>query len=91
MQKGYSLIIIVIISISISLSACASATQSNSLDGKALMEAKCSTCHSVDRVKNTKKTQSEWSNVILRMVGLGLEVTDAEKEAVITYLAETYR
>ena len=91
MQKGYSLIIIVIVSLSIVLSACAPGTQSSTVDAKALTEAKCSTCHSIDRVKNANKTQSEWSSVVLRMVGQGLDVTDAEKEAIVTYLAETYK
>lgn len=95
MKKGHILRFIVFISLSMIMAACSPATfsaaQGSSVDGKALMEAKCSTCHSADRVKNENMTQSEWSNVVLRMVGHGLEVSDVEKEIIITYLADTYK
>jgi|GEM_PF-1050053 len=91
MQK-VGIFIIVALFISLTLTACAPTANSStgSLDGKTLVAEKCSTCHSASAVKNESMTEAEWSNLVLRMVGHGLKVTDAEQTAIVTYLAQTY-
>jgi hypothetical protein len=60
------------------------------LDGKALTEERCTKCHDLKRVESAKKTREEWQANVERMVGLGAELDEAEQQAVIDYLAETY-
>ena len=60
------------------------------LDGKALVEERCIQCHDLRRVESAKKTRDEWKANVERMVSLGAELDEAEQEAVIDYLAETY-
>jgi hypothetical protein len=91
-MKKISNFIFVALFISLILTACAPAANSStsSLDGKTLVDEKCSTCHSADAVMNEGMTQAEWSNVVLRMIGHGLKVTDVEQTTIVAYLAQTY-
>jgi hypothetical protein len=60
------------------------------LDGKALTEERCTKCHDLTRVESAEKASEEWQATVERMVGLGAELDEAEQQAVIDYLAETY-
>jgi cytochrome c5 len=60
------------------------------LDGKSLLEERCPRCHDLGRVERAKKTEEEWKMTVERMVGRGAELSQAEQELVIQYLAETY-
>jgi cytochrome c5 len=60
------------------------------LDGKALVEDRCTKCHDLGRVEAAKKTEDEWKATVERMIGKGTNLNQAEKEAVIKYLAATY-
>ena len=60
------------------------------LDGKALTEERCTKCHDLKRVESTSKTSEEWKATVVRMLDHGAELDDAEQQAVIDYLAETY-
>jgi mono/diheme cytochrome c family protein len=77
------------------LAACSGAAKqepaaSSTLDGEALVEERCSTCHGLDRVTSASKTRDEWQANVERMVNNGAELNEAEQEAVIDYLAEAY-
>lgn len=61
-----------------------------SLDGAALVQSHCTECHSLNWVKRTHGTVAEWTKIVEKMVEEGLEVTAEEKQAIITYLAQTY-
>ena len=61
-----------------------------SLDGKALLEERCTKCHNLDRVSSKTKTADEWKGTVGRMVGKGANLSEAEQTAVIDYLAKTY-
>ena len=61
-----------------------------SLDGKALVESRCTKCHDLERVKAAKKSADEWKTNVERMVGKGAELNDAEQEVVAKYLTEAY-
>jgi|GEM_PF-515311 len=59
-------------------------------DGAALLEERCTVCHSLDRVTQVHKTRQEWEQTVTRMAGQGARLNDDEKATLITYLAETY-
>jgi mono/diheme cytochrome c family protein len=63
---------------------------SGTLDGKALVEERCSVCHGLDRVTSASKSRAEWQANVERMVEQGADLNAAEQEAVIEYLAEAY-
>jgi cytochrome c5 len=60
------------------------------LDGKTLLEQRCTVCHSLDRVQAKKLDASGWSTIVQRMVGKGAELNAAEQKILIDYLAKTY-
>jgi cytochrome c5 len=60
------------------------------LEGKALVEERCTQCHDLGRVEQAKKTEEEWKTTAERMVGKGAQLDEAEQEVVIQYLAEMY-
>ena len=59
-------------------------------DGEALLEARCSTCHSADRARQVTKTRDEWDQSVSRMIDKGAQLTEAEKAVLVDYLTETY-
>ena len=68
----------------------AAVTVAPALDGATVLETRCSTCHSADRAKQAKKTQEQWDQTVTRMIANGAKLTDAEKAALVEYLAKTY-
>jgi len=60
------------------------------LSGDYLLEARCTQCHNLDRVKAASKTLDEWASTVGRMRGRGAELTDEEADILSEYLAETY-
>lgn len=66
------------------------ATPPAALDGKALVEERCTKCHDLGRVESAKKTAEEWKATVERMVAKGTQLNQEEQELVIKYLAETY-
>jgi mono/diheme cytochrome c family protein len=59
-------------------------------DGESLMGTRCTDCHSLDRVKQAKKTRDQWAQNVKRMVGKGAQLNAAEQSTVIDYLSKTY-
>ncbi len=60
------------------------------LEGKSLLEERCTQCHGLGGVERAKKTEEEWRATVERMVGKGAQLDEAGQELVIQYLAETY-
>ena len=60
------------------------------LEGKALVEERCTQCHDLGRVEQASKTEEEWKANVERMVGKGAQLDETEQELVIQYLAEMY-
>jgi cytochrome c5 len=61
------------------------------LDGKALMNERCTVCHSTERIQAAKKSKAEWETTVSRMKGKGAKLNDAETTALIDFLAATYK
>jgi hypothetical protein len=100
MKKPFITIIIALIlvmMIAIFLSSCTSgaATQAasgvSSIDGKTLMQERCSVCHSLDRIITAHKTAAEWTTTVDRMISHGAQLNSQEKQTLIDYLAATYK
>ncbi len=56
------------------------------INAEALVNSKCPTCHTMQRVTSSKKTRDEWGQTVKRMVTLPA----AEESAVLDYLAANY-
>ena len=81
---------IVILLIGLFASACGSSGDDVALDGKSLLEDRCSECHALSRVEKAAKTRDEWNTTISRMVSLGAELNSEEREILLDYLEATY-
>lgn len=53
----------------------------------ALVEQRCTMCHSTERVYSKDYDAATWTATIDRMVQNGLVIADDEKQAIIDYLA----
>ncbi|MGC8825499.1 MAG: hypothetical protein ACP5TV_00670 [Anaerolineae bacterium] len=54
------------------------------------MQERCTRCHSLDRVRQSRKSEADWKATVERMVGKGAALSAEEIEAVVRYLAQTY-
>jgi len=57
------------------------------LDGNALVNERCTVCHSRERIDQAQKTADEWAATVDRMIGHGAQLSAEERQAVIDYLA----
>lgn len=60
-------------------------------DGPALLEKSCGSCHAATLVKEAKKNQEQWNATVVKMIGKGAQLTDAEKQILVNYLTATYK
>jgi hypothetical protein len=64
--------------------------EDGSVAGKALVEKKCSLCHSIDRVYDADKTHAEWEQTVKKMINYSDQMNflnQKEKETIIDFLA----
>ncbi len=59
-------------------------------DGAALLRDRCSTCHALNRVQETRKSRDEWERTVDRMIRRGAQLNPEERDALIAYLAQEY-
>jgi len=60
------------------------------IDGAALLQDRCTSCHGLDRTTGEQKTQAEWNDTVTRMVDKGAKLNADEQTALVEYLAATY-
>jgi cytochrome c5 len=60
------------------------------IEGKTLLQERCTKCHDLRRVERAEKSEEEWKATVERMVRKGAMLNQAERELVIGYLAEVY-
>jgi hypothetical protein len=60
------------------------------LDGKVLLEERCTRCHDLGRVEKASMNRDGWQANVDRMVDKGANLTAEEQEVLIDYLAATY-
>ncbi len=89
-------ILFLIVSAGLLLAACGSSSTApassggSSAGGLALMQQRCSVCHSLSRVTSVQKNASQWKTTVARMVNNGASLTPAEEQALVNYLAQNY-
>lgn len=59
--------------------------------GQALMQARCSVCHSTDRITNSHKTADQWKSTVDRMINNGAQLNAQEEQTLVDYLAQNYK
>jgi hypothetical protein len=57
---------------------------------KAKVEAACYPCHSADLMVQQRLTEKQWTATVDKMIRWGAEVKDADKAAMIAYLAKNF-
>jgi cytochrome c5 len=58
------------------------------LDGKALVQERCTLCHSTDRIyKHAKVDRAHWAETVDAMIKKDAKLSDTERKAVIDHLA----
>ena len=59
-------------------------------DAKALVERACTKCHTLTSTLKQRNSRDGWSAIVDDMVARGAELSDAEIENIIGYLAKNY-
>jgi len=72
-------------------SASGSTSASSGSDGQTLMQARCTICHSTDRITSSHKTAEQWKSTVDRMINHGAQLTSQEELTLVDYLAQTYK
>jgi hypothetical protein len=57
---------------------------------QAKVKATCTQCHNASRITEQKLSKQEWSKELDKMVGLGAAVEDADRPALLSYLAKNF-
>lgn len=95
-------IIILALLMSVFISACGGSTggaspaaegftdSETTLDGKTLLEERCTVCHTLDRIERASMSAAGWGKNVREMVGKGAELSASEQEVLIQYLSITY-
>jgi hypothetical protein len=60
------------------------------LDGQALLQARCVECHDLGRVERASKSKADWRLTVVRMVNTGAQLSNEELEFLVDYLSENY-
>ena len=60
------------------------------LDGNALIDERCTVCHTRERIDMQDKDEEGWTETVDRMISYGADLDSAERQAVINYLVETH-
>ena len=95
MKKSLSATLFLLMALVLVVSACSNATTPASTEAgagsevdevKALIDERCSVCHSVKTVYNANYDEAKWSDVIDQMISKGADVSDEEKSMMIDWL-----
>jgi quinoprotein glucose dehydrogenase len=57
---------------------------------QAKIKAACTQCHSAARITQQHKSRQEWSEQLDKMIGLGAEVPDADRDGFLAYLTKNF-
>jgi hypothetical protein len=84
-------ILVLVFVMGILLVSCGASSSSGASNGQALMQDRCTVCHSLTRVTSAHKTADEWKLTVDRMVNRGAQLSTQEEQALIEYLAQNYK
>jgi cytochrome c5 len=69
----------------------ATQAQGTALDGKALLEERCSVCHSLGYIYNSRGTPQQWAAVVAAMKANGAMLNPQEEKILDDYLAKNFQ
>lgn len=90
MKRKYLLIPLVILIAAFILIQCSPNKSSSVQDGQALLQGRCTKCHSLDPITSQTHTQDEWTQIVNNMVQRGAVLSSTEETTLINYLTATY-
>lgn len=59
-------------------------------DARALLEERCASCHTLDRVVQVRQSRDEWEQTLDRMITRGAQLNDEEWELLLDFLSENF-
>lgn len=74
----------------LSVTAAAQADTLPAGPGREMVAKACAQCHSADVVSAQRKTRADWADTVTQMVASGAQVSDADFDKVVTYLATSF-
>lgn len=66
-------------------------TAGSSADGQTLMQTRCTVCHSTARITSAHMTATQWKTTVDHMISNGAQLSPAEEQTLVTYLAQNYK
>jgi hypothetical protein len=96
MKPRYSVLLVILTAAIIFLSACSSQASTaspgatSSVDGATLVQERCTKCHPLTRVVNSRYTAAQWKTIVDTMISKGAQVTPEEEPVIVDYLAANY-
>jgi hypothetical protein len=61
------------------------------MDGKTLLEERCSVCHSLSYIYGSRGTPEQWKSVVSMMKANGAVLSSQEEQILDDYLAKNYQ
>ena len=61
------------------------------LDGKTLLEERCSVCHSLSYIYGSRGTPEQWKSVVSMMIANGAVLSPQEEQILDDYLAKNFQ
>ena len=77
----------VVLAVALLTAGCASQPLAASATPAQIVQARCTRCHSLDRIKAADHDQAAWTATVARMKGKGAQLSSAEEAAVVEFLA----
>jgi mono/diheme cytochrome c family protein len=71
--------------------AAGGATAGSVPEGQNLMQQRCTVCHSLNRITSAHHTATEWQTAVDRMINKGAQLSQAEEQTLVDYLAQNYK
>ncbi len=97
MKTRTTVFLLTILMLMFLVTACASSSSSttvapasNTQDGAALVQERCTVCHTLSRAESQRLSSTEWKSVVDMMIARGAKLTAAEETLVVDYLATKY-
>jgi len=98
MRNRLVTILLVTLAVILLTTACSSGASSTTaapasttaLDGATLVQERCSVCHTLARIENTKHTATDWKTIVDMMISRGAQLTPEEAIVVVNYLASNF-
>jgi cytochrome c-type biogenesis protein CcmH/NrfF len=79
------------------VTACSSGSSSSTTapsgttqDGAALLNERCTVCHTLSRAESSKHSAADWKTIVDSMISRGAQLTPEEETVVVNYLATKF-